>query len=60
MISGLDIGLDIGVYDGDTSKENRKLIRDGARLVCGHRYYLKYLSIILYFFCKLLHHIICS
>ncbi|URE28843.1 hypothetical protein MUK42_17433 [Musa troglodytarum] len=33
MISGLDIGLDIGVYDGDTSKENRKLIRDGARLL---------------------------
>ncbi|XP_065021622.1 uncharacterized protein LOC103993793 isoform X4 [Musa acuminata AAA Group] len=33
MISGLDIGLEIGVYDGDTSKENRKLIRDGARLL---------------------------
>lgn len=37
MIDGLNIGLNIGIYDGDTSQENRKLIRDYARLVSGHK-----------------------
>ncbi|KAG6535035.1 hypothetical protein ZIOFF_008953 [Zingiber officinale] len=33
MIDGLNIGLNVGIYDGDTSQENRKLIRDDARLL---------------------------
>ncbi|XP_074577358.1 uncharacterized protein LOC141833761 [Curcuma longa] len=33
MIDGLNIGLNVGIYDGDTSQENRMLIRDNARLL---------------------------
>lgn len=35
MTKSLDINLIIGVYDGDTSQEDRVWIRDNARLVYG-------------------------
>lgn len=33
MTQGLDDSLNIGIYDGDTSQEDRLWLRDNARLV---------------------------
>ncbi|KAJ4960378.1 hypothetical protein NE237_020288 [Protea cynaroides] len=33
MTEGLDISKNMGVYDGDTSQQDRKWLRDGARLL---------------------------
>ncbi|WOL03035.1 hypothetical protein Cni_G11755 [Canna indica] len=33
MIDGMNIDLDVSVYDGDTSQEHRRLIRSNARLL---------------------------
>lgn len=33
MTHGLDDSLNIGIYDGDTSQEDRLWLRDNARLV---------------------------
>ncbi|KAJ6813656.1 uncharacterized protein M6B38_142540 [Iris pallida] len=33
LTAGLDVGLTIGVYDGDTSQEDRTWFRDNARLL---------------------------
>lgn len=33
MTSGFDVGLNIGIYDGDTSQEDRLWFRDNSRLV---------------------------
>lgn len=34
MKKGLDIDIQISIYDGDTSKEDRIWTRNNARLVC--------------------------
>lgn len=33
MTKGFDASLNIGVYDGDTSQQDRMWLRDNARLV---------------------------
>lgn len=33
MTEGFDASLNVGVYDGDTSPQNRMWLRDNARLV---------------------------
>lgn len=33
MTKGSDVSLKMGVYDGDTSEEDRMWLRDNARLV---------------------------
>lgn len=33
MTEGFDVGLNIGIYDGDTSQEDRLWLRDNSRLV---------------------------
>lgn len=41
MTKKLDCGLNIGVYDGDTSKGDRRWLRDNARLVNNNFWLLK-------------------
>lgn len=36
---GLDDSLNIGIYDGDTSQEDRLWLQDNARLVFAFYYY---------------------